>query len=84
MIGFALAKPMIASSGEQWPLLLPGTGGRYFYVTNIFLFALLLYMVSKLEKYDKYILAIFYYGAIVWLILQNSTARARLDIRTRS
>lgn len=62
MIGFALAKPMIASSGEQWPLLLfPGTGGRYFYVTNIFLFALLLYIVSQLGKYDKYILAVMFF-----------------------
>ncbi|MGL5098757.1 MAG: hypothetical protein ACRC6B_01775 [Fusobacteriaceae bacterium] len=58
MIAFALAKPMMSLTGEQWPLfLLPEAGGRYFYVTNIFLYIFLLHFVSRLGRYAKIILA---------------------------
>lgn len=49
MIGFSLARPMMANAAEQWPVfLIPGAGQRYFIVTNIFFFAFVLYVLNKL------------------------------------
>ncbi|KGD84451.1 hypothetical protein HA47_06485 [Pantoea stewartii subsp. indologenes] len=51
MIGFSLAKPMMADNSAQWPVfLIPGAGQRYFIVTNIFFFALALYILHWLAK----------------------------------
>ena len=51
MIGFSLARPMMANEAEQWPVfLIPGAGQRYFIVTNIFFFAFALYVLSKLTR----------------------------------
>lgn len=51
MIGFSLAKPMMAANTEQWPIfLLPGAGQRYFIVTNTFFCAFILYIMHKLTN----------------------------------
>ena len=51
MIGFSLAKPMMADNSEQWPIfLIPSAGQRYFIITNIFFFALILYIIHKITK----------------------------------
>lgn len=57
MIGFALAKPVIANDQPQWPLVFnTESGERYFYVTNIALACLALGLISKIGHYSKYVL----------------------------
>lgn len=52
MIGFALAKPMISLTEPQWPLILnAGSGERYFFVTNFFLFCHVVFLVSRLGRF---------------------------------
>lgn len=51
MLGFALAKPMISLDQPQWPpLLVPGVGERYFFITNFSFFCLILFVVNKISK----------------------------------
>jgi hypothetical protein len=67
MIGFALAKPVIANDQPQWPLVFnTESGERYFYVTNIALACLALGLVSKMGNYSKYVL---FAGVLIFISL---------------
>jgi len=57
MIGFALAKPMMSITDPQWPVFfIPGSGERYFFVTNFAFFCFILFMISKAGKAVKFAL----------------------------
>jgi len=57
MIGFALAKPMMSITDPQWPVFfIPGSGERYFFVTNFAFFCFILFMISKTGKAGKFVL----------------------------
>ncbi|WP_210081859.1 glucosyl transferase [Pantoea endophytica] len=51
MIGFALARPVIALDQPQWPLIFTTESGeRYFYVTNIALASLVIVLISRIQN----------------------------------
>lgn len=59
MIGFALAKPMMSITDPQWPVFfIPGSGERYFFVTNFFFFCFVLFVISKVSKAGKFALPV--------------------------
>lgn len=54
MIGFSLARPMMANNSDQWPaFLIPGAGQRYFFITNVFFYVFVMYLLSRIGKYGK-------------------------------
>jgi len=69
MIGFALAKPMMSLTQPQWPtLLIPGGGERYFIITNIAFFSLIIFICSKLDRYTKNMAALLPVALIVMML----------------
>lgn len=49
MLGFALAKPMVTLTDSAWEIMLiPGSGQRYFFITNFAFFCLILYALYKI------------------------------------
>ena len=67
MVSFALARPMISTEIPQWHgLEYPGTGQRYFLITGIFWFAILLLAASKSIKPVK----IAAYAALIAVIIK--------------
>ncbi|EPG9736030.1 hypothetical protein KE027_002450, partial [Citrobacter freundii] len=60
MITFALAKPMMSNIDPQWPkFLIPGSGDRYFFITNVFFFAFIIYLISLVGKFSNILIIIF-------------------------
>lgn len=73
MIGFALARPVIAMDQPQWPLIFnTESGERYFYVTNIALASLAISLISVLPKYKNFTLSA---GFIIFLVLTPKSFR---------
>ncbi|WP_445621068.1 hypothetical protein ACUN8C_04305 [Kushneria sp. Sum13] len=49
MLGFALAKPMVTLTDSAWEvMLIPGSGQRYFFITNFAFFCLILYAIYRI------------------------------------
>lgn len=60
MITFALAKPMMSNIDPQWPkFLIPGSGDRYFFITNVFFFAFIIYLISLVGKFSNILIITF-------------------------
>lgn len=60
MLGFALAKPMINMTEPQWPPILnPGVGERYFFITNFCFFLFVLFLINKTKTYKNVLLMLF-------------------------
>ncbi len=69
MIGFALARPVIAIDQPQWPLAITSESGeRYFYVTNIALACLFIGLLSFSAKHNKMLL-LFFTTAFIFISL---------------
>lgn len=67
MVSFALARPMISTEIPQWHgLEYPGTGQRYFLITGVFWFSILLLAASKSIKPVK----IAAYAALIAVIIK--------------
>lgn len=55
MFSFALAKPMMSITDPQWPVFFtPGSGERYFFVTNFAFFCFVLFMIHRIGKFGKF------------------------------
>lgn len=60
MFSFALAKPMMSITDPQWPIFFtPGSGERYFFVTNFAFFCFILYLLHKTGRFAKIALPFF-------------------------
>lgn len=60
MLAFALAKPMIDMTHPQWPPILnPGVGERYFFITNFCFFIFILFLINKLKTYKNIVIMLF-------------------------
>lgn len=80
MIGFALAKPMMSLTLPQWPaLLIPGGGERYFIITNIAFFSLIIFICSKLDKHTRN-LSILLPVALIVLMIPSYSIKGLPDV----
>jgi len=80
MIGFALAKPMMSLTLPQWPaLLIPGGGERYFIITNIAFFSLIIFICSKLDEHTRN-LSILLPIALIVLLIQSYSINNLPDV----
>jgi hypothetical protein len=70
MIGFALAKPMVSVTEAQWPpILTPGVGERYFFITNFCFFLFVLFLIDKLSIYKNIVLMLFLASLTPFLLI---------------
>jgi hypothetical protein len=80
MIGFALAKPMMSLDLPQWPtFLIPGGGERYFIITNIAFFSLIIFICSKLDKHTRN-LSILLPVALIVLMIPSYSIKGLPDV----
>jgi hypothetical protein len=69
MLSFALAKPMVSFIEAQWPPIInPGVGERYFFITNFCFFLYCLFIISKIRKNQNLVLLAFCCVLIPFLI----------------
>jgi hypothetical protein len=76
MIGFALSKPQISLDQPQLPLLMHGAaGGRYFIITNIVWFSVLVFVSSRQTLVNKSLLL----GLLFCMVFVSSWFSFKVD-----
>lgn len=78
MMASSLYRPMMTLETEQWPaFLLPGAGGRYFFITNFLFICSIAYALRKLCKLnDKSIIIII---SVMCLLAADSFKMDKID-----